>query len=136
MKAAILIALLMTASAASTAHADSCAQSETAVRTTASQGKELMAQMDVIRQRHATTQWELSMEVEASLDYGWDPESEDYMDTLKGTLDDLEQQWNGLNAELATVEPVLQADLQAHETACGPAADTAALLRDLGLGGN
>ncbi|MDV7390307.1 hypothetical protein RZS08_03085, partial [Arthrospira platensis SPKY1] len=88
--------------------------------------------MDVIRQRHATTQWELSMEVEASLDYGWDPESEDYMDTLKGTLDDLEQQWNGLNAELATVEPVLQADLQAHETACGPAADTAALLRDLG----
>lgn len=133
MMRAAIAALLMAAASASMAQADSCAAAENTVRASAAQGHVLMAQMTEIRNRHATVQWEMAMEQGALNDYGWDPETGDYIDELAASLLNLEQRWNALNAELMEVDPIVRAHLQTYETACGADADTPALLSELGL---
>lgn len=130
---AVTAILLLAAAAAASAHADSCAQTETAVRERAAEGQAIMAQMQEVQNQHTTTQWSISMEQAALDDYGWDPETEDYTEELQAALRILEQRWNALNAELVKLDPIVTEALQTYETACGADADTASLLRGLGL---
>lgn len=129
----VMISLLMAAVAVSAAHAETCADAEHAVRVSAAQGQSLVKQMADIQNMHSTTQWSIAMEQKALDDYGWDPETEDYIDELQDALAILEQRWNALNDELIKIDPVVRAALQTYETACGAQADTASLLSELGL---
>ncbi|MFN4024047.1 MAG: hypothetical protein ACK4MQ_04390 [Hyphomonas sp.] len=129
----VMISLLMAAAAASAAHAETCADAENAVRVSAAQGHALVTQMDDIRNQHSTTQWSIAMEQKALDDYGWDPETEDYIDELQDALAVLERRWNALNDELIKIDPVVRVALQTYETACGAEANTPALLSELGL---
>lgn len=130
---ALTVILLMVAASAATARADTCVQAEAVVRARAAEGQAIVAQMQDLQNQHMTTQWSISMEQAALDDYGWDPETEDYIEELQAALRVLEQRWNAHNAELVKLDPIVSAAVQNYETICGADADTASLLSELGL---
>lgn len=133
MKAANVFALLIAALSAASASAETCAEAADAFRVPAAEGQALMNQMQEIRNRHSMTMGSIAMEQQALDDYGWDPDTEDYIDELQAARLNLEHQWSALEAQLQKVEPRASAALENYETVCGPQADSAALLGEFGI---